>query len=543
MTAALPPTALAIAAAVKGGATTARAVTESALAAIARVDPQLRSFTAVTGERALAEARAVDRRRAAGEALPPLAGVPYAVKNLFDVAGMTTLAGSRVNAEVPPATADATLVARMREAGAILVGALNMDEYAYGFTTENAHYGVTRNPHDPACVAGGSSGGSGAAVAARLVSLSLGSDTNGSIRVPASLCGIWGLKPTYGRLSRRGSYPFVDSLDHVGPFATTLPDLAACYDVLQGADPGDPACAQRALEPVRHACEQGAAGLRIARLSGYFDQHQTPPARAAVDRACLALGVSRTVELPGAALGRAAAFLITASEGGALHLPELRTRRADMEPLSRDRFVAGALTPAAWYLKAQRVRSWYRDSVRELFRDIDVLIAAATPCAAQPAGTEWIDLAGQRLPLRPSLGVLTQPISCIGLPVLAAPMPRAGALPIGVQIIAAPWREDLCFRVAATLAATGASFAPLPARARLIPCPAPTSTGPRSSPKCARPSTATSRPSSATTSACSTSSSGTARIRCATASRKVCTATMRSPRSARRVRPPGLPGR
>src|SRR3990170_486394 len=152
----------------------------------------------------------------AGAALPPLAGVPYAVKNLFDVQGLTTLAGSRINRDRPPAKQDAVLVARMRAAGAVLLGALNMDEYAYGFTTENAHYGPTRNPHDPSRTPGGSSGGSAAAVAAGLVPIALGSDTNGSIRVPSSLCGIFGLKPTYGRLSRRGSYPFVASLDHLG---------------------------------------------------------------------------------------------------------------------------------------------------------------------------------------------------------------------------------------------------------------------------------------------------------------------------------------
>jgi len=455
--------ALEIAAAVRSGASSALAVAERTLAAIARIDPRINSFTAVTRERALAEARAVDARRAAGDVLPPLAGVPYAVKDLFDVAGLPTLAGSRVNASHPPAAADATLVARMHEAGAMLVGTLNMDEFAYGFTTENTHHGVTRNPHDPACVAGGSSGGSGAAVAARLVPLALGSDTNGSIRVPSSLCGVWGLKPTYGRLSRRGSYPFVASLDHLGPFAATLPDLAACYDVLQGGDPDDPACAQRPMDPVRRICEQGAGGLRIARLGGYFDDHLTAAARAAVDRVCTALAVTRIVELKEAALGRAAAFVITASEGGALHLPELRARRHELEPLSRDRFAAGALVPAAWYLKAQQVRAWYREKARALFADADVLIAAATPCPATPIGSEWLDLPGQRLPLRPSLGLLTQPISCIGLPVLVAPMPMAGQLPVGVQIIAAPWREDLCFRVAAALAAAGAASAPLPA--------------------------------------------------------------------------------
>jgi AtzE family amidohydrolase len=463
VTPAQPASALDTAAAVRRGATSAAAVTEATLAGIARIDGKLASFTAVTTDRALAEAHAVDVRRAAGEPLPALAGVPYAVKNLFDVAGMTTLAGSRVNADRPPATVDATLVARMRAAGAILVGTLNMDEYAYGFTTENTHHGVTRNPHDPSRVAGGSSGGSGAAVAARLVPLALGSDTNGSIRVPSSLCGIWGLKPTYGRLSRRGSFPFVASLDHLGPLAATLPDLAACYDVLQGADPDDPACTQRPPESVTHAPAQGARGLRIARLGGYFDAHLTAPAKAAVDHACAALEVTRTVELPAAALGRAAAFVITASEGGALHLPRLHERYAEFEPLSRDRFVAGALMPAAWYVKAQRVRAWYRDQVRASMRNVDVLIAAATPCAATPIGAEWIELAGQRLPLRASLGLLTQPISCIGLPAVVAPIPLAGQLPVGVQIIAAPWREDLCFRVAGALAASGAAHAPLPA--------------------------------------------------------------------------------
>jgi len=459
-----PPSALSIAADVRRGATTAGALIEETLAAIARVDPSINSFTDVTAARARTEARAVDARRAAGAPLPPLAGVPYAVKNLFDVAGLTTLAGAKVNADHPAAAADATLVARMRNAGAVLVGALNMDEFAYGFTTENSHYGVTRNPHDPTRIAGGSSGGTGAAVAARLVPLALGSDTNGSIRVPSSLCGVWGLKPTFGRLSRRGTFPFVASLDHVGPVAASLPDLAACYDALQGPDVDDDACAQRPVEPVSGAMQRGVADLRIARLSGYFDAHLTPPAAVAVDTVCAALGVTRSVDLgDAAAIGRAAAFVVTASEGGALHLPALRTRRADMEPLSRERFVAGAILPVAWYVKAQRARAWYRARMRTVFADADVLIAAATPCPATPVGAEWLELAGARVPLRPSLGLLTQPISCIGLPVVAAPVAQPGALPVGVQIIAAPWREDLCFRVAAALAAGGVAVAPLPA--------------------------------------------------------------------------------
>jgi len=454
--------ALAIATAIRSGSTTAVATAEITLAGIARVDPLLNSFTAVTRQRALAEAAAIDRRRAAGERLPALAGVPYAVKNLFDIEGLPTLAGSLINADRPAAGADAVLVRRMRDAGAVLVGALNMDEFAYGFTSENTHYGAVHNPHDLTRTAGGSSGGCGAAVAARLVPLALGSDTNGSIRVPSSLCGIWGLKPTFGRLPRTGSFPFVASLDHLGPFATTLADLAACYDAIQGYDAGDPGCAQRGIEPMGPATLPRIDGLRVARLSGYFDAWLTPAARGAVDSACAALGVTRSIELPAAALGRAAAFLVTAGEGGAQHLPNLRARRESMEPLSRDRFLAGALVPAAWYVQAQRVRAWYREQVRALFADVDVVIAAATPCAATPLGAEWLDLNGERLALRPSLGLLTQPLSCIGLPVLAAPLPQASGLPIGIQIVAAPWREDLCFRVAAVLEARGVAAAPMP---------------------------------------------------------------------------------
>lgn len=452
-----------VAAAVRAGDITAVQVAETTLANIARVDPQLNSFTAVTRERALAEAAAIDRRRAAGEVLPALAGVPYAVKNLFDVTGLSTLAGSKINRDLPPATADATLITRMHEAGAVLVGTLNMDEYAYGFTTENAHYGPTRNPHDVDLISGGSSGGSGAAVAARLVPLTLGSDTNGSIRVPASLNGIWGLKPTYGRLSRAGSFPFVASLDHLGPFASTLDDLAACYDAMQGPDARDPACAQRPVESVATTLVEGSTGLRVARLGGYFDENVTDAARDAVDRACAALNVTRKVIFPDVAKARAAAFIITSSEGASLHLPNLRTRMDDFDPMTRDRFLAGTLLPASWYLKAQRIRAKFRARVMEIFGDVDVLIAAATPIHATPIGTEMLELAGQRLPLRASMGILTQPISCIGLPVVVAPVPPSSGLPIGVQLIAPPWREDLCFRVAHALVTQGVARSPIPA--------------------------------------------------------------------------------
>ncbi len=208
----------AIAGAVARGEIAAAAVIDMALARIAALNPKLNAFTDVLAERARRRAAAIDAARAGGAPLGPLAGVPYAVKNLYDIEGLVTRAGAKINRDNPPANADASVVARLEAAGAVLVGALDMDEYAYGFTGENIHDGASLNPHDPRHMTGGSSGGSAAAVASGMVPFALGSDTNGSVRVPASLCGLFGLKPTYGRLSRRGVFPFVASFDHVGRF-------------------------------------------------------------------------------------------------------------------------------------------------------------------------------------------------------------------------------------------------------------------------------------------------------------------------------------
>lgn len=446
--------------AIASGERSAREVCDAALARIEVTDAGINAFTARTAARARAEADAVDRRRARGEALPPLAGLPYAVKNLFDIEGLTTLAGSKINRALPPAAADAVLVQRLQAAGAVLVGALNMDEYAYGFTTENSHYGSTRNPHDPARIAGGSSGGSGAAVAAGQVPLTLGSDTNGSIRVPASLCGVWGLKPTFGRLSRRGSYPFVHSIDHLGPLADSVEALALAYDAMQGPDPLDPGCHALRVHAATPALRRGTAGLRIGVLGGYFHDHASAPARAVATLAGRTLGAREDVEWPDAALGRAAAFIVTASEGGSLHLDDLRRRPQDFEPLSVDRFIAGTLQPADWYLRAQRFRRVYRDRVNALFQHWDLVVAPATPVSATAIGTEWLDINGTRHPCRAAMGLLTQPVSFAGCPVAVAPMWPEGTsgMPIGVQLIAAPWNEELCLRAAQVLQDRGLSF-------------------------------------------------------------------------------------
>lgn len=452
---AFPFTATDCTAAFNRGDVSAREIAAKVLERILRLNPGLNAYTAITAPRALAEADALDAARRHREPALPLAAVPYAVKNLFDVAGITTLAGARLHAGNPPARRDATLVERMQAAGGMLTGTLNMDAYAYGFTTENTEYGVTRNPRDPARTAGGSSGGTGAAVASGLVPIGLASDTNGSIRVPASLCGVFGLKPTFGRLSRSGSHPFVASLDHLGPLATTTTDLALAYDALQGPDPGDPACAQRPPSSVFATLHDGIKGLRIARLAGYFDDNAGPEARWAARAAALALGAAEEVELEGVAEARAAAYLITAAESGALYLDALRERPEDFEPLSRERLTAGALLPAAWYQRAQRYREWYRRQTRALFSRYDLLLAPATPVTAPLLGQETIRIGQRDLPTRPNLGLLTQPISCIGLPVAVAPLWPDGGLPMGVQLIAAPWREDVCLRAAWVLEQTG----------------------------------------------------------------------------------------
>lgn len=454
-------TASEIASAVAGGKMSALDATEAALARIRQHDTILNSFTDVTANRARARARAIDADIAAGKTVGPLAGVPFAVKNLFDVAGLSTRAGSKINRDLAPSKRDATLIERLEAAGAVLIGALNMGEYAYDFTGENVHDGPSRNPHDTTRMTGGSSGGSGSAVGGALVPIALGSDTNGSIRVPSSFCGIFGLKPTYGRLSRARSFPFVASLDHLGPFARSVTDLALAYDAMQGPDADDAACTTRGLEPTLPLIANPVSDLRIAIAGGYFQKNVFPEAVEAVSRVATALGATRVVDVPEASRARAAAYVITTTEGASLHLDRLRKRPNDFDPAVRDRLVAGAMVPAPLVDRAQKFRRWYRAQFEEIFKSVDVLIAPATPCTAPKLGQVNFNLDDVELPVRANIGIHTQPISFIGLPVVAVPVPLE-PLPIGVQIIAAPWREDIALRVAYALEKMGVAAAPAP---------------------------------------------------------------------------------
>lgn len=450
----------AIAAAVRRGEISALAVIESRLERIRRLDPLLNCFTELFEERAIAMARDVDALVAAGRDPGPLAGVPFGVKDNYDVAGRVTLAGSIINRSRPPATMDAVIAQRAAKAGAVLVGTQNMDEFAYGFTTENAHYGPTRNPRDTGRSAGGSSGGSAASVAAGLTEFSLGTDTNGSIRVPSSFCGIFGLKPTFGRLPRTGTFPFVHDLDHLGPFARSVEDLAAVYDALQGFDPHDVACAERPRERTADTLEQGATGLRTAVLDGWFYDMADAQGREAVGMAAALLGARGSMTLAGTQKARAAAFVLTAASGGNLHREALRSQAADFDPATRDRLLAGALMPADAVLQAQRVRQLYRAEVLVALRSHDVLLAPATPCAAVQLGQPTISVNGADVPTRANIGLLTQPLSFVGVPIVTVPIAN-GAMPIGVQVIAAPWREEVALAAARRIERAGIASAPV----------------------------------------------------------------------------------
>ena len=444
-----------IAHAVNARRTSAVDIVRETLARIEHVDATLNCFTTVLTERALADAGAIDAAIASDRDAGPLAGVPFAVKNLFDIEGITTRAGSKILRDQPPAARDATAVRRLREAGAVLIGALNMDEFAYGFVTENAHDGPTRNPHAPDRIAGGSSGGSAAAVAAGLVPLTLGSDTNGSIRVPAALCGVYGLKPTFGRLSRAGAFPFVPDLDHIGPLARNITDLAAAYDVLQGPDQSDPACAARPVCPSVSQLENAPVSMRVGVLGGWFAQGASDAALAALEIVTRAFPSVQAVEVEGAQSARSAAFCLTAAQGAELHRDNLRLRPFDFDPSTRDRLLAGLLIPATALLGARRVRRRFQEEMRRMFDRFDVLLAPCTPFSAPRIGQVVETIDGHDVPIRANLGLYTQPISFVGLPVVAAPVACPGGMPLGVQIIGPAYEEARILRVARDLERAG----------------------------------------------------------------------------------------
>lgn len=425
-----------LAAEVRAGRVSARALVELALERLGARNEALTAVTRLFSDRARARAEAVDAQVAAGEDPGPLAGVPFGVKDLFDVQGWPTTAGAAMRRDDPPAAQDAEAVRRMEAAGAILVASLNMDELAYGFVTVNACFGTTKNPHDLERLAGGSSGGSAAAVAGGMVPLSLGSDTNGSIRVPSALCGLYGLKPAHGSLPMDGVTPFVDSFDDIGPFASSARGLQTSFEVLRGAP-----------------LDAWEGPIRVGRLGGWFAKNMVAELADALDGLAERFSAP-TVTLPRVDAARSAAFLMTAAEGGALHLPDLKTRALEFDPATRDRLLAGAMLPHAVVARAWEVQAWFREKVRAVFERFDVLLA---PCVGMPApriDDAMIEMDGARVPARAHIGAFTQPLSFIGLPVIAAPLAVEG-MPLGLQLVGTAGREAALFALAEQLEADG----------------------------------------------------------------------------------------
>lgn len=423
--------------AVKTGRLSAVNLAQAALDRIAERNPAINAVTRSMRVRALQEAAALDARIAAGEDPGPLTGVPYGVNDLFDVENLSTTAGAARLRKAPAARADAEAIRRLKAAGAILVATLNMDEFAYGFVTDNARWGITRNPSDPGRFAGGSSGGSAAAVAAGLVPFALGSDTNGSIRIPASLCGIYGTKPTHGSLPMEGVYPFVHTLDDIGAFARSASDLALVDAVLRGGCGDD----LRSLS-------------RPALLGGWFSNNLAPEMSVALRRLSAALGEIPVVELPDVDKARSAAFLITAYEGGALHREALAADPLSYDPATRDRLIAGAALPEAVYREALAYRHVFGEAAAAALADHDVLIAPAAYGPAPRIDDPFIPIDGKPQPARANLGLYTQPISFLGLPVVSAPLAGKG-LPLGIQLISAKGRDAALIDFAEGLEARG----------------------------------------------------------------------------------------
>lgn len=425
--------ALDIAADVRARKRSAVDVTREALVGIERANASLNAFHHVFVDEALEQGMRIDALVAQGIDPGPLAGVPFAAKSIFDIEGHTTIAGSRARLRTPAAIRDADAIARLKRAGAVLVGTTNMDELACGATGENPHFGPVRNPHDVDRMTGGSSGGSAAAVAARCVPLALGSDTNGSIRAPAALCGVWSIKPTFGRLSRQGVLAYASSLDCIGGFANNARDLAALYSVLDG-----------------DASDERESRVRVGILSGYFETYASQQAWDAVLETASLIGSHESIDMSedDMQLVRGAATIVSNVEVATAHAELLDAPEDTVSPRLRTRLLAGALSPAAWYARALSSQRRFRASMARLFADFDVLLAPSTPFAAPGFSDATIAVRNHELEPAKHLGMLTQPVSFAGLPVVTAPVLRDGHMPVGVQIIGAQFDEAACFAAA-----------------------------------------------------------------------------------------------
>lgn len=434
------------AAAIRSGRLTAEAAVAASLARIAEWQPVVNAFIRIEAEAALARARALDRAAAAGDCAGPLHGVPLAHKDMFAREGGEMTGGSAI---LPghPQPAPAPAVSRLEAAGAITVGWLNMSEFAAGPTGHNVHFGHNRNPWNPLHVTGGSSAGSGAAVAARMVAGALGSDTGGSIRLPAAMNGLVGLKPTYGRVSRAGVFPLCWSMDHAGPMARSVRDLALMLGVMAGHDPRDEASAERPVPDYTAALTGELKGLRIGLPRRYFFEQAEPAVLQAVE-AALAVFERRgatLVEVEVAAIehAAAAALVIYLAEATAWHEDTLDRLPELYAPAVRDFLELGDQVLAKDYLLAQRYRTHLGRSLQACFEQVDLLAMPTLPVVATPFGTTAVEVPDGRLSLFSALLRNCEPFNLTGLPALSLPCGFAGGLPVGLQLVGPAFAEPL----------------------------------------------------------------------------------------------------
>jgi len=455
----------------RDGSVSSEALTEAALARIAATDETLHSFITVSADEARATARAVDAQLKSGAATGALAGIPIAVKDVIATAGIRTTAASKLLEDfVPPY--DATVTTRLKNAGAVIIGKANCDEFAMGSSNENSAYGPARNPWDPTRVPGGSSGGSATAIAGRQAYGSLGTDTGGSIRLPASYCGVVGMKPTYGRVSRYGVIAYASSLDQVGPFGRTVEDCARVLGVIAGHDPRDSTSVDRPVPDYQAALGTDAAGLRIGVPNEYFIEGMQPAVEGAVRDALGTLGglgaTTSEVSLPHTAYAVACYYILATAEASSnlgrydgirygarqpaddgLASLYRNTRALGFGPEVKRRIMLGTYALSAgyydaYYLKAQKVRTLIRQDFDRVFADVDVLATPVAPTTAFHLAEKTSDPLAMYL-----VDVFTNPASLAGLPAIVVPCGRDEAgMPIGLQLIGPPFGEELVLRAA-----------------------------------------------------------------------------------------------
>jgi len=421
-------------------------LTQACLDRIEAVEPRLNAFILVLGDRALESARAAEAEISRGSYRGPLHGIPVAVKDLFDMAGVVTTAGSKILAD-NVASADSGAVERLEAVGAVILGKLNLHEFAYGATGVNPHYGPARNPWDTRRITGGSSSGSGASVAGRECFAALGTDTGGSIRIPAALCGITGLKPTFGRVSRRGVIPLSWSLDHVGPIARTVEDCALVLQALAGPDPLDASSAAEPVPDYAAALDGGVEGLRIGMPGEFFFDRVDPDVEKGVREAIAVLqgmGASvHEVSLPHIAEAAAALTAVMLPEALAYHQKRLAERPADYGEDIRYRLELGATFTALHYVQGQRFREMIVAAWRdEVFNKVDLLAMPTTLGVAVEIETG--DLSATFKLIRN-----TNPLNLLGVPAISVPCGfTEGRLPIGLQLAGRWWDEGTVLRAA-----------------------------------------------------------------------------------------------